>query len=156
LHTRRCQELFAELDRSGAGVLDRRELTSMVLRMLPEVRRAEVRYFRAMLDAGDVAGGVAFDAFVSMVRECAAAAGSARDGGARWEGIAATLRQCMDDDGARMVQACGEFDIDHRCDVTTDESPGALVCPTHFPFACPGLLPISHPARHHRVPKQEA
>jgi hypothetical protein len=39
LHTRRCQELFAELDRSGAGVLDRRELTSMVLRMLPEVRR---------------------------------------------------------------------------------------------------------------------
>jgi hypothetical protein len=88
----------------------------MVLRMLPDVRRAEVRYFRAMLDAGDVAGGVAFDAFVALVRECAAAAAATRDGGARWEGIAATLRQCMDHDEARMVQACEEFDIDHRCD----------------------------------------
>lgn len=118
--SRRCQELFAELDRSGSGVLDRRELTSMVLRMLPDVRRAEIRYFRAMLDAGDVAGGVAggvaFDAFVALVRECAAAAAATRDGGARWEGIAATLRQCTDDDEARMVHACEEFDIDHRCD----------------------------------------
>ena len=80
------------------------------------MRRAEVRYFRSMLDAADGAGGVSLDDFLALVSECAAAAAAAaeEEGAARWEGVAATLRQCMDDDEEAMASTCAEFDIDRR------------------------------------------
>ena len=77
------------------------------------MRRAEVRYFRSMLDAADGAGGVSLDDFLALVSECAAAAAE-EEGAARWEGVAATLRQCMDDDEEAMASTCAEFDIDRR------------------------------------------
>eukprot|EP00959_Pyramimonas_sp_CCMP1952_P206861 4326930-Pyramimonas_sp.AAC.1 len=46
----RALELFREFDKNSSGYLDRRELTSLVMRIFPEIKRRELRYFRAMLD----------------------------------------------------------------------------------------------------------
>mmetsp|Transcript_6787 Transcript_6787/g.12687 ORF Transcript_6787/g.12687 Transcript_6787/m.12687 type:complete len:859 (-) Transcript_6787:302-2878(-) len=106
----RALELFREFDKSNSGYLDRRELTSLVLTILPNVKRRELRYFRAMLDM-DGDGKVSFAELNEFVKECKHAATLAREKRVTLYELKNDMRKLVRNSRREAVRLFNEFDL---------------------------------------------
>ncbi|GLC39247.1 hypothetical protein PLESTB_001651900 [Pleodorina starrii] len=76
----KLQELFTSYDTDRSGSLRPSELGRLIRDMLPDVQRAELHYFLAMMDAnGD--GAVSYDEFLSAARDSLRATQQLSSGG---------------------------------------------------------------------------
>ena len=109
----RALELFREFDKNSTGYLDRRELTSLVMRIFPEIKRRELRYFRAMLDVeGD--GRVSFQSLNEIVKECNHAATLAETKQRTMDQLKKELAKLVKNSRKEAIRVFNEFDLDGR------------------------------------------
>ncbi|PNH07904.1 hypothetical protein TSOC_005602 [Tetrabaena socialis] len=64
----KLQQLFDDYDADGSGALGPPELASLIRKMLPDVSRAELHYFLAIMDA-DGNGAVTYEEFQAAARD---------------------------------------------------------------------------------------
>eukprot|EP00854_Cymbomonas_tetramitiformis_P024289 gene24289-29504_t len=107
----RALELFREFDRNRSGDLDKRELTNLVLRLMPDVSKPELKYFQAMIDI-DGDGRTTFAELNEMVKVCRQAGAQARTKQLLLEDMKLDLRNLVHNSRAEAIRLFHEFDLD--------------------------------------------
>jgi Ca2+-binding EF-hand superfamily protein len=85
-----------------------------VTRILPEIKRREIRYFRAMMDV-DGDGRVTFQNLNEIVKECNHAATLFEKKQETIDNLKRDLRRLVKNSRREAVRLFGEFDHDGRC-----------------------------------------